>query len=85
MKLQILFKTPDAGEHEIREYVGSRVDNILTKAGKDPALVTDEESEHLYKQEKQKVLKVLNQYIKYGEIVQIEFDIEKGKAEVVKL
>lgn len=76
MKLQITFKTPNAIDDTLDELQCCNGPNFCPNYSCPNCEETDDK---IYK-----ARELLEQYIKYGELITIEFDTENGTATVIK-
>lgn len=76
MKIRITLKDPDGFYESVREAVEKSLE-ALTDLGAD-------EKESLFEHRVEKVWEQLEPWVEYQEYVTLEFDTEKGTAEVVK-
>lgn len=83
MKLQITFKTPDAGDDEIDCLVRREIDKRLTNSNVDSASVDEEDKREMSKTLKDGIKEKLSKWIEYGEYITVEFDLEKNIATVI--
>lgn len=76
MKLTITWKTPDAGDYDIREAAERAVDGL--------ADVDPDERAWLIQEQAEAISEALSKWIDYGEIMTVEFDLEAGTATVLE-
>jgi hypothetical protein len=80
MKVSITFKTPDAVQNALK---GMRSDLNEEAKEKYPDRL-DEERWEWVEEKLSEYEEKLNKMIRYGELITIEFDLEKGTATVAK-
>jgi hypothetical protein len=76
MKLTITWKTPDAGDYAIREAAEDALEGRTDLDSEERAWLIQEQAEALSE--------ALTQWVQYGELITIEFDLTAGTATVLE-
>ena len=82
MKFCITFKTPDALEYAIRDEVERMANQYVDEDGTISSENKEEFEDNKYHLEEE-MSKVANKFIKYGELITIEFDTDFNTAKVI--
>jgi hypothetical protein len=85
MKIRITFKTPDVVEQTLQDAKESELSSTLMEAERAGQPISDWEAEELVDSKVAKLEHTLKKYIRYSELVTIEFDTENQIARVVPL
>ena len=75
MKIEILFKNPDALEESVKEALEDlKIDGV-----------SDDELERVKESRKEEILELCNKWFEYGEYLKVEVDTERKTCEVVEV
>ena len=90
MKFCITFKTPDAAEYAICRALGVMKQKLICEfcsdIGNCPVCADELKDElELVQNEREKAEKLVKQFIRYDELITIEFDTDTNTATVVKV